>query len=133
MASKSHEPIGGRVLVIEDQPDIRELIAAVLRPDGHTVTFAEDGEAGLAMARADPPDVVLLDLMMPKLHGYQVLQALRANPATANIPVVAVTGESTLDREKELRALGVTETLVKPYKLAQVTEILDRMLNTAAK
>ena len=55
-----------------------------------------------------------------------MLRALRADPSTADIPVVAVTGESTLNRAKELKALGVTETLVKPYKLAQVTELLER-------
>jgi PAS domain S-box-containing protein len=128
------QPSFRKVLYIEDDKANYFLLERFLsiRKDIR-LSSALQGSTGIELAQRDQPALILLDLNLPDMNGEQVLQALRANPATADIPVVAVTGESTLDREKELKALGVTETLVKPYKLAQVTEILDRMLNTAAK
>ncbi len=96
------------------------------------LSSALQGSTGIELAQRDRPALILLDLNLPDMNGEQVLKALRADPGTADIPVVAVTGESILDRQKELKLLGVTETLVKPYKLAQVTEILDRALGAIA-
>ena len=127
------QPIIRKVLYIEDDKANYFLLDRFLssRKDIR-LSSALLGSTGIEFAQRERPALILLDLNLPDMNGEQVLQALRANPATADIPVVAVTGESVLDRQKELKALGVTETLVKPYKLAQVTEILDRALGVIA-
>lgn len=94
----------GRVLVVEDDKFLRRACEASLRQKGFEVVSATEGDEGLRMARALPlPDVVLLDLLMPKLPGIEVLRALKEDPATASIPVL-ILSNSSRDEDK-LRAL----------------------------
>ncbi len=86
------------------------------------------GSVGIAMAREHLPDLILLDLNLPDMDGEQILRSLRGDRITNGIRVVAVTGEMMIEREEELRALGVLEILVKPYKLAAITALLERSL-----
>src|SRR5262249_62218197 len=79
---------GGSVLVVEDEPVNREVLCRMLRREGWSVTEAHDGPAALDSVAAAPPDLILLDLMLPKLDGFGVLQRLRAAPAHRAIPVV---------------------------------------------
>ena len=120
-----------RILVVEDQPDIRVLIAAVLRPDGYDLQFADDGEAGVAMAQRDPPDVVLLDLMMPKLHGYQVLQALRAHPATMRLPIVVVSAKAYASDQRKALEMGASAYLQKPFEAKALRTVVRQQLDKA--
>jgi CheY-like chemotaxis protein len=83
---------GRRVLLVDDAAEVRLLLQVLLELDGFTVTTAEDGPAGLAAVVADRPDVVLLDVQLPGMDGTQVLSALRADPETASLPVVFLTG-----------------------------------------
>ncbi len=83
---------GEKVLVAEDDPSVRMTISFVLEDEGFDVSCAEDGEQALAMATADPPDVILLDQIMPKMDGQEVLTQLRSLEATRDIPVVVMTG-----------------------------------------
>ena len=125
------QPDRRKILYIEDDKANYYLLERFLGTRKDIQLFsALQGGTGIEFAQRERPALILLDLNLPDMNGEQVLHALRANAVTADIPVIAVTGESTLDREKELKALGVSETLVKPYKLAQVTEILDRALGT---
>ncbi|MEO6788392.1 MAG: response regulator, partial [Chthoniobacteraceae bacterium] len=89
---------------------------------------ALQGSIGIDLAREHRPALILLDLNLPDMSGEEVLRKLKADPATANFPIVAVTGEVMSDRTTELEALGVMETLTKPYKLAEVTALLERSL-----
>ncbi|CAN5722763.1 N/A [soil metagenome] len=82
------------VLVAEDDPSVRMTIEFVLQDEGFDVILAEDGERALSMARSKSPDAILLDLMMPKLDGKEVLSRLRASESTARIPVFVLTGMS---------------------------------------
>ena len=122
-----------KVLYIEDDKANYYLLERFLstRKDIQ-LSSALQGSIGIELAQRDRPALILLDLNLPDMNGEQVLQALKGNAATADIPVVAVTGEAMIDREKHLKSLGITETLVKPYKLAQVTEILERALGGKA-
>ncbi len=121
----------GRILVVEDQPDIQALIAAILRPDGHQVTFANDGEAGVQMAQRDPPDVILLDLMMPKLHGYQVLQALRAHPATQRVAIVVVSAKAYASDQRKALEMGASAFLQKPFEAKALRALVRQQLDKA--
>lgn len=88
-----------RVLVAEDDPSVRMTIEFVLADEGYEVFLAEDGAQALEMALANPPDVMLLDQMMPKMDGKEVLHALRADPSTKEIPVLVLSGMSSGDPE----------------------------------
>jgi two-component system phosphate regulon response regulator PhoB len=118
------------ILVIEDEPDILELVRYNLAKEGFAVSGAETGEEGLAEARARPPDLVLLDLMLPGMDGLEVCRALRADPLTRAIPVVILTarGEET-DIVAGLE-LGADDYVVKPFSprvlAARVRSVLRR-------
>jgi CheY-like chemotaxis protein len=93
-----------RILLAEDDRFLRKAAEATLRASGYTVVTAADGEEALARARSEQPDLVLLDLIMPKLQGFEVLRALKADPATAAIPVIVL---SNLGQERD--RLGAIE------------------------
>ena len=118
-----------KVLYIEDDVANYFLLERFLstRQDIELISALQGG-IGIDLARRHRPALILLDLNLPDMNGEQVLQKLRADPATADLRVVAVTGEIMTEREKELKALGVMETLVKPYKLSEITALLERAL-----
>ena len=113
----------GTVLVIDDDPATRELLARMLGKEGFRVLEAAGGEAGLALARSDRPDVITLDVLMPGLDGWGVLAALKSDPAIADIPVVMVT--ITDDRNLGY-SLGAAEYLTKPIDRSELGVILSR-------
>jgi signal transduction histidine kinase/CheY-like chemotaxis protein len=117
------------VLYIEDDAANYYLLERFLstRADIKLVSAMEGG-IGLDLAREHRPALILLDLNLPDMSGEQVLRKLKADPATAGLRVVAVTGDVTGGKEKELRALGAMEMLAKPYNLTQITAVLERAL-----
>src|SRR5213593_121144 len=102
-----------RVLVIEDDRFLRRACETSLRQRGLTVLGARDGEEGLRLARAEAPDLILLDLLMPKLTGLEVLQALRGAEATRSIPVLLLSNSSSPRDIEQIAALGVAGYWVK--------------------
>jgi CheY-like chemotaxis protein len=111
---------GIRILIVDDDPDIRSLANLALSQDGHTVVEASNGQEALALIDARIPDLVLLDLLMPKQGGLEVLKILRSRPATAALPVVVLTG---MDDEITTRAgfeFGATDYLTKPFSIPQL-------------
>jgi putative two-component system response regulator len=119
----------GTVLVCDDQQENVDLVAAALAPLGYEVLPALDGETALAAARSHQPDVVLLDVMMPEMDGYEVCRRLKADPETRLLPVVFLTGLDS--REARMRGLdaGATDFLSKPFDL---TELEVRVRNLAS-
>lgn len=118
-----------RILIVDDEPHIVELVRVCLEDPGFEILEARDGETGLAMARQILPDVVLLDVMMPRMDGYAVCRALKEDPRTSAIPVVMLTAKGLeADRQRGLEA-GADAYLSKPFsptKLnAQVREHLQ--------
>jgi CheY-like chemotaxis protein len=111
---------GARILVVDDEPDLRTLANLALSHDGHTVIEASSGQEALALIDADMPDLVLLDLLMPRQGGMDVLRILRSKPATAALPVIVLTG---VDDENTTRIgfeLGATDFLTKPFSIPQL-------------
>jgi two-component system, cell cycle response regulator DivK len=105
------------ILIIEDNPDNRELTELILVEAGHRVASANDGVRGLYLAARDQPDVILMDLALPKLDGWAATQRLKAYPATEHIPVIAFTAhvrEEDLDRA---RAVGCVAVVAKPFDI----------------
>lgn len=111
---------GARILVVDDEPDLRTLANLALSQAGHIVVEASSGEEALALIDAAMPDLVLLDLLMPKQGGLEVLRILRSKPATAALPVIVLTG---MDDESTTRAgfeFGATDYLTKPFSIPQL-------------
>ncbi len=118
--------MSGRVLLIEDSDDIVRLISNVLEEVDYSLVVATNGEAGLAAARAETPDVILLDMSLPKLSGWDLVPRLRAEGITA--PVIALTAHAMRqDRERAL-ALGCSEYITKPFEIDELLETLDRYM-----
>jgi two-component system, OmpR family, response regulator len=117
-----------RILVVDDDPDIRRMAALALeRWGGFRVTLAADGEEALELAAQDPPDLVLLDVSMPGLDGPATLKALRARPATQNVPVVFFTATSSEVEADRLRALGAVAVVSKPFEVADLARCIRRV------
>lgn len=104
-----------KVVVIEDNEAVREEVADILRFENFDVTVAENGRAGLEAVRRVLPDVVLCDLMMPELDGYETLEAVRADPTTASIPFVVLTARAERPDTRRAMELGADDYLVKPF------------------
>lgn len=107
-----------RILLIEDSPANRALAVKLLRNAGHEVVEAEDAPTGIALALDRAPDLVLMDLSLPEVDGWEALRRLRADERTAKVPVVAVTAHAMLgDRERALDA-GFDDYITKPIDVA---------------
>ena len=117
-----------RILIADDKATSRELLRTVLERQGYAVTEAADGEEALQKALAEPPDLILLDLQMPRRSGYEVLGELRKNPRHAELPIIAITASAMQgDREKALAA-GFTGYMAKPVALVRLREEVQRLL-----
>lgn len=121
----------GRVLLIEDEPNIAEAIRFILGRDGWQVDVRGEGRAGLAAVLDQPPDLVILDLMLPGLSGMEILTALRGNPATAALPVLMLTAKGQgRDREAAERA-GVSAFMTKPFANAEMVAAVRALVGAA--
>jgi two-component system cell cycle response regulator DivK len=119
-----------RILIGEDKATSRELLRTVLENQGYEVAEAADGEQALEQARAQVPDLILLDLQMPLRSGYEVVNELRQDPRFATVPIVAVTASAMQgDREKALEA-GFSGYLSKPLSLSTLRQEIQRLLKT---
>jgi CheY-like chemotaxis protein len=122
-----------KVLVVEDSPDIRVLVRMLLEAGGHEVLTAPDGRAGVEAARAERPDLVLMDLSLPILSGWEATRELKSDPATSSIPVVAVTAHAMHgDRERALAA-GCDGFIAKPIDEETFESLVRSYLRPAAE
>src|SRR6476646_5911867 len=109
-----------RVLIAEDSLVVRSLLRRQLEDSGHVIIEAADGEEALALSRDEKPDVVLLDVEMPKLDGYEVLRAMQGDPELVEIPVVFLTARATTEDVVEGLRLGAHDYLRKPFEPAEL-------------
>jgi two-component system phosphate regulon response regulator PhoB len=119
-----------RVLIVEDEPDILSLLVFHLEREGYQVTQSRTGREGLRLAGASPPDLVLLDLMLPEIDGLEVCRRLRQDPATRSLPIVMLTARGDeVDRVLGLE-LGADDYVVKPFSprelVARIRAVLRR-------
>lgn len=118
-----------RILCIDDEKEIIDLIRLILGRKGYEVVGAIGGEAGLAQARSWKPDLVLLDLMMPDMDGWEVFHRLRADEALAKVPVIVVTARAqSIDRVLGLHVARVNDYISKPFTPQDLVESVERVL-----
>ena len=111
---------GRHVLLIEDEPHIAEAIRFILNRDGWTVASHDQGADALAVVRAERPDVLILDVMLPGRSGYDILRDLRAEPETAELPVLMLTARGQ-ERDRDMATMvGASRFMAKPFSNAEV-------------
>ena len=117
-----------RVLVVDDEPDVLLLCRVNLEFEGYEVSTAPDGEAGLEACRQLRPDVVLLDVMMPKMDGWQVLQAIKDDEDLKHIPVVMLTAK--VQDEDQIRgwSAGAAEYITKPFSPLSLSQVINDVI-----
>jgi CheY-like chemotaxis protein len=115
-----------KVLIIEDDNDLVGVLRLRLEAAGFNVQAAQDGEAGLDKVRTFNPDVVLLDLVMPRLDGIEVGRRLRADPATRDLPVISMTALNEPGMEERLHEVGIDDIVRKPFDPQSLVELLNR-------
>ncbi len=117
------------MLVVDDEDDIVDIVRFRLEQDGYRVITASDGQAGLTLAQAEHPDLCILDVMMPKLSGLELLAHLRADPATADTRVILLTArgqEADVDRGFEL---GAQDYVTKPFSPKELRRRVEAQLS----
>jgi len=117
-----------RILVIEDEPEMRRNIATILRMEKFDVKQAENGRIGLELAKKELPDLILCDVMMPELDGHGVLQALREDSRTANLPFIFLTAKGEKADQRSGMNLGADDYLTKPVAKADLLEAISARL-----
>lgn len=122
--------MGRHVLLVEDEPNIVEAIRYILSRDGWTVSTQSDGLAAMSDMARVRPDVVILDVMLPGRTGFEILQDMRADPATQSLPVLMLTARGQArDREQAAR-YGVSAFIAKPFSNAEMVEALHALVPT---
>ncbi len=119
-----------RILIVDDEPNIVISLEFLMMREGHEVRVARDGEAGLAAVRTHRPDLVVLDVMMPKLDGFAVLEAVRSDPDLAGTRILMLTAKGREAEQNKGLALGADAYMSKPFStrdlVEKVKELLDR-------
>ncbi len=121
-----------RILLVDDSRVTRELIKVYLIARDVTLLEAVDGQDALDKVRADPPDLVVADMRMPRLDGAGLCEALRADPATKGVPVVILTSNKDADTRRRAKAAGAREVLQKPIQPQSLLEVVNRHLGLGA-
>jgi CheY-like chemotaxis protein len=118
-----------RILVIEDEADVRLLYRVNLRHAGFEVLESDDGDGGIVAARTHLPDAVVLDLMMPRTDGFEVLEALRSAPATRDIAVIVLTADVRTEDHQRCYELGADVVVTKPFSPETLINGIHRLLD----
>ena len=117
-----------KILVIEDDRSILENTLEILEYEGFEVIGAGDGREGLAQVQRNSPDMIICDILMPKLDGYGVLKALRANPLTRQIPLVFISAVPSEEILAATTKMGASDYLVKPFRASDLIRIVNAVL-----
>jgi CheY-like chemotaxis protein len=121
-----------KILVVEDEPENRLLIGMVLSTEGYQVIPAVDGADALARMAQELPDLILLDLMMPQMNGFEVLERLRADPATVSVPVIVLTA---LAQERDIEravSIGAQGYVIKPFEPDELLKHISQTLGAGS-
>ena len=116
-----------RVLYVEDNAFNRKLVRDLLQRTAYQLLEATDGDSGLAAAQRELPDLVIMDIQLPRMSGLDVTRALRADATTAHIPIIVITSFAMSGDEQKAKAAGATAYLAKPYSPRELLETIRRL------
>src|SRR5687768_9364173 len=117
-----------RVLVVDDEPDVLLLCRLNLQQRGHELLEASTGSVALELAEDRHPDVIVLDLMLPGMTGYEVLETLKQNEQTSDIPILVLTAKSLRADRDRSHGLGAADFLTKPFLPTELCDLVDRLV-----
>ena len=120
--------MGRKIVMVEDSKAASAVLKEVLEAEGHTVLHAADGVTGLALVRREHPDLVLLDLLLPKLNGYDVCNALMRDNLTRHIPILIISTLDNPDSVAKAKLCGARNFMKKPYQLDDLLREIKRLL-----
>jgi DNA-binding response OmpR family regulator len=120
----------GRVLVVDDEPDLVRVLEFGLKASGYTVEVASDGQEGLKKAREIKPDVILLDLMLPKLDGYKVCRLLKFDDRFKHIPIIILSARTQEGDQTLALEMGANRFVTKPYDFAEILGYIETLLKS---
>jgi twitching motility two-component system response regulator PilG len=117
------------ILVVEDEESLLKLESILLTSRGYRVTGAVDGLAALKVITEDRPDLILLDIMMPGIDGFEVCRRIKENPETSAIPVVMLTAKKTITDQNRGLEVGAAAYVTKPFKALKIIELIEGLLS----
>lgn len=119
-----------KIVYVEDDPEMIDLVELILNRHGYTVTGAHGGRQGIDVVHQVNPDLILLDLMMPDLDGWDVYQQLKADEATKSIPVIVITAKAqSIDKVLGLHIAKVDDYISKPFRPQELLDSVDKVIN----
>jgi twitching motility two-component system response regulator PilH len=119
---------GMRSLVVDDSPTIRAVLGKMLGQEAYAVQKAADGESALELARAEQPELIFLDIVLPGINGFEVLRALRHDPLTRHIPIVMISGNQQATEQFYVQRFGADDFIKKPFGQHQVQLAIDQLV-----
>jgi len=122
-----------KILVVDDEPTIVRLMEFILARQGHEMLVAVNGEEALEKIRAHAPDLVLLDIMMPRIDGYEVARTVRADPATAALPIIMLSAKAQEEDIRKGVEIGVDEYITKPFSPEHLVHVVAGYLSRLNK
>jgi two-component system cell cycle response regulator DivK len=117
-----------RILVVDDHEDNRQILRVLLASAGYVMIEAQNGEAALAAALSERPDLILMDIQLPDLDGYEVTRRIKSNPRSHDVPIIAVTSYALSDDERKALAAGCIAYVAKPYSPMQLLAKIKKYL-----
>ena len=120
-----------KILIVDDEPDLLELVRDTLEMAGYTVITASDGEEGLKSITEDSPDLVILDIKMPKIDGMEVLERVRKNPLLNELPVIMLTSLKGEGIIREAKEVGANDYIVKPFNQIDLLNRVKRVISSS--
>ncbi len=117
-----------RILLIDDEPEVQDLLALFLKIRGYQGFFAHNGEQGIEMAKKLLPDLILLDIMMPKVDGFRVQATLREDPEASKVPIIFITAKAEPENAQKAISSGAKGFIEKPFDLTTLTETIQAVL-----
>jgi two-component system, NtrC family, sensor kinase len=118
-----------KILVVDDEPSIVKLVTASLSGKGYEIFQAFDGQEAIVQAKLHKPDLILLDVMMPRMDGTEARKRLLSDPITKDIPVIHLTAVGDFDKQREALADGATDYIVKPFSPSELSHLVADMLD----
>ena len=117
-----------KILIIEDEPGQILMLGTRLKAVGYKIVSAGDGEEGLKMVSTENPDLILLDIILPKIDGYKVCKSVKENPDIAKIPIIMITAAGVKDLEEKCKAAGADALIRKPYECTDLVKKIKDLL-----